>query len=162
MLLDVSRLILYSLPLIDPPSVKHSLSLSLFRNSCASFSFSLILFLWWTDATEKQAGTQAASIFWDTSHSHLLSISFHHRLKDATETRSTTQNPSQMQAGQICPPRTSKERGGARCHGRYLQAFFCPPPLALTSGLSTPLCFSFFRQPINAEGEREAAGREEY
>ena len=28
MLLDVSRLILYSLPLIDPPSVKHSLSLS--------------------------------------------------------------------------------------------------------------------------------------
>ena len=52
--------------------------------------------------------------------------------------RSTTQNPSQMQDGQICPPRTSEGRGGARCHGRYLQAFFCPPPLALTSGLSTP------------------------
>ena len=33
--------------------------------------------------------------------------------------------------------------------------FFCPPPLALTSGLSTPLCFSFFRQPINADEERE-------
>ena len=84
MLLDVSRLILYSLPLIDPPSVKHSLSLPLSKQLCIIFLFSHSVSL--VDGHDRKASGHAASIFWDTSHSHLLSISSHHRLKDATET----------------------------------------------------------------------------
>ena len=154
MLLDVSRLILYSLPLIDPPSVKHSLSLSLFRNSCASFSFSLILFLWWTDATEKQAGTQTASIFWDTSHSHLLSISSHHRLKDATETIHNSESQPDARRPNM-PSSNIGGEGRSKMPRPIFAGIFLSTALSSDKWPFYPLCFSFFRQPINAREARK-------
>ena len=134
--------------------MKHSLSPS-FETAVHHFPFLSFCFSGGrTDATEKQAGTQPQSLGTHLTPTSSLSAPIIDTRMQQRQTRSTTQNPSQMQAGQICPPHTSEGRGGARCHGRYLQAFFCPPPLALTSGLSTPLCFSFFRQPINADRER--------
>ena len=60
MLLDVSRLILYSLPLIDPPSVKHSLSLPLSKQLCIIFLFSHSVSL--VDGRDGKASGHAGSV----------------------------------------------------------------------------------------------------
>ena len=62
-----------------------------------------------------------------------------------------------MQAGQICPPRTSKERGGARCHGRYLQAFFLSTALSSDKWPFYPPLFLFL--PTTHQCGRRERGR---
>ena len=164
MLLDVSRLILYSLPLIDPRSVKHSLSPS-FETAVHHFPF--LSFCFSSGRTRRKSKRARNDILFGTHLGHIslpppISQLPYHRYKDATETRSTTQNPIQMQAGQICPPRTS-EGGGERNK--------MPRPIFAGIFLSTALSSDkwpfypplfLFLPTTHQCGRGEAAGKGEY